>query len=78
MFRAENVMLQGVHDNQSLGISRSSGNSTPIVGDTHHAAVQQGKNGVALVRDDGDNSGCWLGGLASNDVCLDIMRILEK
>ena len=78
MFRAENVTLQGVHDNQSLGSSRDCNDSTPIVGDTHHAVVQQDNNGVALVRDDGDNSGCWLGGLASNDVCLDIMRILEK
>jgi hypothetical protein len=78
MFQAGNVVLKGVNDSEKLGSTSSSNDNCATVHTTDHVMVK--RNGVKGIddEDESDDVRCWLGGLASNEACLDIMQILER
>lgn len=78
MFQAENVILTGVNDGNQQGADPDSSEGTTTVHNLGHVMIK--RNGVkeAEDEDEPDDTRSWLGGLDSNEICLDIMRILER
>ena len=78
MFQAENVILTGVNDGNQQGADPDSSEGTTTVHNLGHVMIK--RNGVkeAEDEDEPDDTRSWLRGLDSNEICLDIMRILER
>lgn len=74
MFLENNVVLTGVKDTPTILLN---GNATSAENGNPTIAGQKGNSAGRHVEED-ELAGRWLGGLASNEVCLDIMRIVER
>jgi hypothetical protein len=78
MFQAENVVLTGVDDGNQQGADPGSNEDATVVRNLGHVMIKRNGVKVAEDEDEPDDTRSWLGGLDSNEICLDIMRILER
>lgn len=78
IFQAENVVLTGVNDGDQQGADSEPNEGTSSVRNLGHVMIKRNGVKVAEDEDEPDDTRSWLGGLDSNEICLDIMRILER
>lgn len=78
MFQAENVVLTGGDDDNQQGAEPGSNEGATVVRNLGHVMIKRNGVKVAEDEDEPDDTRSWLGGLDSNEICLGIMRILER
>lgn len=77
MFRAENVVLTGV-TNAAFNGKVGSADQAQLATNGSLATPSIRASTFVGDPDDAENGTCWLGGLDRNEVCLEMMRTVER